>query len=92
VSADYAIFVFPRPWAWLSLAFAVLSLAGYAMVVWRQRQIRRRIAHIAEPLVDICRRHGFVDEAEQIQADIDRLRRELDWRRIGRKSRTEAAA
>ncbi len=77
---DYWIFVFPTPWRWLSLACFVISTALYAGVLWRQRQVRRRIAHIAEPLVDICRRNGFVDEAEQIQADIDRLRGRLSWR------------
>ena len=72
--ADYAVFVFPRPWIWLGLVVSLLVLAVNVWVGWRQRQIQRRVAHIAEPLVDICRRNGFVEEAEQIQADIDRLR------------------
>jgi hypothetical protein len=74
MNPDYAIFVFPTPWRWLSVANLVIFVSIFAWQMWRQRQVRRRIAHIAEPLVDICRRHGFTTEADQIQADIDRLR------------------
>jgi len=81
VNPDYAIFVFPRPWIWLGLAVSLVILALNLWIGWRHRQVRLRVAHIAEPLVDICRRHGFPDEAEQIQADVDRLRRGFLGRR-----------
>lgn len=90
MNPDYAIFVFPRPWTWLSLALSLCVLAVNVWLLWQQRRTRRRIAHIAEPLVDICRRHGFDAEAEQIQADIDRLRSELPGGLRRRPGRREA--
>lgn len=70
-------FVIQRPWSWLGIALAAVSVTGWLVVLWDQRRTRRRIAHIAEPLVDICRRGGFDNEAEQIQRDLDSLRGEF---------------
>ena len=91
---DYWILVMPTPWRWLSLTLSVVFLAinaaMYALIMQNQRRTRRRVAHIAEPLIDICRRHGFTEEAEQIERDVNRLRRDLlwfvdrDWRRTDR--------
>lgn len=72
---DYWIFVIPTPWRWLSLATFAVIVAMYARIQWQQRRVRRRIADIAEPLVGICQRSGFPDEAAQIQQQIDQLRR-----------------
>lgn len=84
MNPDYAIFVFPRPWIWLSTACLVLTLALYGWVLRRQRWVRRRVAELAEPMVDICRRNGFTAEAEQIERDVARLRRTF-WSRLRRR-------
>jgi hypothetical protein len=75
MNPDYAIFVFPTPWRWLSVLNLVIFVSLFAWQIWRQRQARRRIMQIAEPMIDACRRLGLDDQAEELQRSVDRLQR-----------------
>jgi Ca2+/H+ antiporter len=72
---DYVIFVFPRPWAWLSLACFAVVIAMYAAILWRQRRARRALIKYGEGLADRAMHAGLPEQVKIFEAGIAELQR-----------------
>lgn len=86
MNPDYAIFVFPRPWTWLSLACFVTVFAMYATILWRQRRARLALIKFGEGLADIAARAGLPEQVALFEAQIAKLQPASRWfarRKVG---------